>query len=163
LLKKSDNKLEKIKTVKKKNESIKKETINSSSSSDSSSDEDESNNNSKSKKDNSSSYNNNDIKKKKINKKLSRKSDLNQNNEKNTKSLDLDKFINQINDENLHINLKKEPLPIIEPNESATNKYLSQDYFNYNAYSYYDIENQMVKFRKTQPSSLPKIEFDYSK
>ncbi len=41
-------------------------------------------------------------------------------------------------------------------------KYNNQEYFAYNAYSYFDIENDMVKYRLPQPSALPKIEYTYS-
>ena len=60
---------------------------------------------------------------------------------------DLDKYISQINDEKSveSYDLKKEPLPTIEPNQAASNKYVSEEYFKYNPYSYFDIENEMVK------------------
>jgi len=78
---------------------------------------------------------------------------------------DLDKYISQINDEkSVESNdLKKEPLPTIEPNQAASNKYVSEEYLKYNPYSYFDIENEMVKYRMIQPSSLPKLEFIYKK
>ncbi len=41
--------------------------------------------------------------------------------------------------------------------------YVSKDYYGYNAYSYFDIETEMVKYRLPQPSALPKNEFTYSK
>ncbi len=45
----------------------------------------------------------------------------------------------------------------------ASNEYVSKDFFGYDAYSYFDIESEMVKFRLPQPSALPKNEFTYSK
>lgn len=38
----------------------------------------------------------------------------------------------------------------------------SKDYFGYDKYSYFDIENEMLKYRLPQPSALPKNEFTYS-
>lgn len=40
--------------------------------------------------------------------------------------------------------------------------YVSKDYYDYNEYSHYDIENEMVKYRLPQPSALPKNEYTYS-
>lgn len=41
--------------------------------------------------------------------------------------------------------------------------YESKDYYNYDMYSHYDIEGEMVKYRLPQPSALPKNNFTYSK
>lgn len=41
--------------------------------------------------------------------------------------------------------------------------YESKDYYNYDMYSHYDIESEMVKYRLPQPSALPKNNFTYSK
>ena len=41
--------------------------------------------------------------------------------------------------------------------------YASKDYYDYDNYSYFDIESEMVKYRLPQPSSVPKNNFTYSK
>ena len=45
---------------------------------------------------------------------------------------------------------------------AAAPAYNNQEYFAYDMYSYFDIENEMVKYRLPQPSALPKNEFTYS-
>ena len=45
---------------------------------------------------------------------------------------------------------------------AAGSTYQSGDYYDYNLYSHYDIENEMVKYRLPQPSALPKNEYTYS-
>ena len=41
-------------------------------------------------------------------------------------------------------------------------EYKSKEYYDFNQYSFYDIEKEMVKHRLPQPSSLPKTEYTWS-
>lgn len=40
--------------------------------------------------------------------------------------------------------------------------YKATEYYQYNQYSYFDIEKEMLQYRLPQPSSLPKIDFSWS-
>jgi hypothetical protein len=43
-----------------------------------------------------------------------------------------------------------------------TGAYKAKEYYNYNTYSFFDIEKEMMQYRQPQPSSLPKIDFSWS-
>lgn len=52
-----------------------------------------------------------------------------------------------------------------QPNASKTDDsstYKVPEYYQFNHYSYFDIEKEMVKYRQKQPSSLPHHEYSWS-
>ena len=50
-----------------------------------------------------------------------------------------------------------------KPKKEDGSTYQSQEYFGYDQYTYFDIEKEMVKYRLPQPSSLPNIDYTWSK
>lgn len=57
---------------------------------------------------------------------------------------------------------KQTSAPSNQPSSSDNSTYKTPEYYQYNTYSYFDIEKDMVKYRQAQPSSLPKIEYTWS-
>ncbi len=69
----------------------------------------------------------------------------------------------QVSNDSKQTTTSKQPVLSKDSNKNNNKSYKSSDYFGYNNYSYFDIENEMVKYRLPQPSALPKLEFTYSK
>ena len=49
-----------------------------------------------------------------------------------------------------------------DSSKSDNKSYQVPEYYQYDAYSYFDIEKDMVKYRQPQPSSLPHVEYTWS-
>jgi hypothetical protein len=49
-----------------------------------------------------------------------------------------------------------------QPKAADPKDYKASEYYQYDQYSYFDIEKEMIKYRLPQPSSLPNIDYTWS-